>query len=302
MDLQKFERQLRLMMLLTQNTRYTIPDLAELLEMTPRSIYRYLDAFKAAGFVVEKKGNCYRLDKSSPYFKSITELVHFTEDEAILLKQAVESLDGTSIVKQNLKKKLYQVYDYKILSKVVVQSGIGENVHKLYEAIKTRRQVVLKGYRSAHSQQVSDRAVEPFAFTANNSEVWCYELKSRQNKLFKLSRMESVAVLDTTWIYSDKHAEIWTDLFHISSDKRLSVTLRLGMVATSLLLEEYPLSESYLTQEDESHWILQTEVCRYEGVGRFVLGLFEDIEVLGSSDFIHYLQEKVKDLTQKVGL
>lgn len=302
MDLQKFERQLRLMMLLTQNTRYTVQDLAQQLEMTTRSIYRYLDAFKMAGFVVEKKGNCYRLDKSSPYFKNISELVHFTEEEALLLKQAVESLDGTSVVKQNLKKKLYNVYDYDILSKIVVQSGIGQNVHSLYEAIKTRRQVVLKGYRSAHSQQVSDRAVEPFAFTANNSEVWCYELKSTQNKLFKLSRIQSVAVLDTTWIYSDKHAQIWTDVFHISSDKRLPVTLRLGMVAASLLLEEFPLAESDLTQEDENRWILQTEVCRYEGVGRFVLGLFDDIEVLGSPEFIQYLQGKAKDLTLKMGL
>jgi len=301
-DLQKFERQLRLMMLLTQNTRYTVQDLAEQLEMTTRSIYRYLEAFKMVGFVVEKRGNCYRLDKSSPYFKSISELVHFTEDEALLLKQAVESLDGTSVMKQNLRKKLSQVYDYDILSKVVIQSGIGQNVHSLYEAVKTHRQVVLKGYRSAHSQQVSDRAVEPFAFTANNSEVWCYELKSRRNKLFKISRIESVVILDTTWMYADEHAEIWTDLFHISSDKRLPVTLRLGMVAASLLLEEYPLAESDLIQEDENHWLLQTEVCRYEGVGRFVLGLFEDIEVMGSPGFIQYLQGRVKDLTQKVNL
>ncbi len=302
MDLQKFERQLRLMMLLTQNTRYTVSQLADQLGMTTRSIYRYLDIFKEMGFVVEKRGNCYRLDKSSPYFKSITELVHFTEEEALLLKQAVESLDGTSAIKQNLKKKLYNVYDYDILSKIVVQSGIGQNVHALYEAIKTRRQVMLKGYRSAHSHQVSDRAVEPFAFTANNSEVWCYELKSGQNKLFKLSRIQSVAVMETTWIYTDKHTEIWTDVFHISSDKRLPVSLRLGMVAASLLLEEYPLAESDLTQEDENHWLLQTEVCRYEGVGRFVLGLFEDVEVLGSSEFKQYLQQKVKDLTLKVNL
>lgn len=302
MDLQKFERQLRLMMLLTQNTRYTVQDLAVQLEMTTRSIYRYLDAFKEAGFVVEKKGNCYRLDKSSPYFKSITELVHFTEEEALLLKQAVEGMDGNSAIKQNLKKKLYHVYDYDILSKIVVQSGIGQNVHQLYEAVKTRRQVVLKGYRSAHSQQVSDRVVEPFAFTANNSEVWCYELRSGQNKLFKLSRIQSVVLMDTTWLYEGKHAEIWTDVFHISSDKRLPVTLRLGMVSASLLLEEYPLAESDLTQEDENHWLLQTEVCRYEGVGRFVLGLFEDIEVVDSPDFMAYLQQKAKDLTQKFHL
>ena len=73
-------------------------------------------------------------------------------------------------------------------------------------------------------------------------------------------------------------------------------------MAASLLLEEYPLAESDLTQEDENHWLLQTEVCRYEGVGRFVLGLFEDIEVLGSPEFILYLQNKTKDLTLKMKL
>ena len=120
MELVKFERQLRLMMMLTQNRNHTLEDLGKMLGMSPRSVYRYLEAFKMAGFVVRKTDKCYYLDKSSPYFKDITSLVHFTEEEAYVLKRAIESLDGGSAMKQNLKKKLYNLYDYNILSEIVV--------------------------------------------------------------------------------------------------------------------------------------------------------------------------------------
>ena len=54
MEQPKVERMLRLMKLLTGNTAYTVEDLAEKLDTTYRSIYRYLDSFKEAGFAVRK--------------------------------------------------------------------------------------------------------------------------------------------------------------------------------------------------------------------------------------------------------
>ena len=59
MELHKFERQLRLMMLLTQNRNYTLEELGERLDMSTRNVYRYVEAFKMAGFVVRKKGKYY---------------------------------------------------------------------------------------------------------------------------------------------------------------------------------------------------------------------------------------------------
>ena len=143
MELHKFERQLRLMMLLTQNRKYTLEELGKRLDMSSRNVYRYIEAFKMAGFIVRKTNGCYSLDKSSPYFKDISTLVHFTEEEAYILKRAIESVDGNTSLKQNLKEKLYKVYDYEILSEIVVRSGIADNVHNLYEAVKDKRQVAV---------------------------------------------------------------------------------------------------------------------------------------------------------------
>lgn len=300
MELYKFERQLRLMMMLTQNRNYTLEELAKRLDMSARNVYRYIEAFKMAGFVVRKRDKCYYLDKSSPYFKDITSLVHFTEEEAYVLKRAIESVDGNTSMKQELKQKLYKVYDYKILSDIVVRNGIGDNVHFLYEAIKEKKQVVFHQYKSSNSHAVSDRIVEPFAFTPNNSEIWCYELSSGKNKLFKVSRIGRVEMLALSWEYEAKHQGGYTDVFHNSSDQRLPIKLRLGMSAVNLLVEEYPLAEKFLKKEDDNHWLFETEVCRYEGVARFVMGLMEDVDVLESPEFKVFLQEKIQKVANKI--
>lgn len=299
MELYKFERQLRLMMMLTQNRSYTLDDLAKRLDMSARNVYRYIEAFKMAGFVVRKQGKCYYLDKSSPYFKDISSLMHFTEEEAYVLKRAIESIDGNTSMKQELKQKLYKVYDYKILSDIVVRNGIADNVHYLYEAIKEKKMVRLCDYKSSNSYVMKDRWVEPFAFTPNNSEIWCFEPSSGMNKLFKLSRIGSVKVLEAVWEHEHLHVKGYTDVFHNSSDKRMPIKLKLSMAAANLLIEEYPLAEQYMKNTDD-HWVLETEVCRFEGVGRFVLGLMDDIEVLESDDFKIFLQKRAENALKKI--
>ena len=41
-------------------------------------------------------------------------------------------------------------------------------------------------------------------------------------------------------------------------------------------------------------------MASYLGIGRFVLGLYHDIDVLGSAQFAAYINEKVKAMNQKV--
>ena len=299
MDQPKIERVLRLMQLMSGLRHYTIEELAERLETSPRSIYRYIDTFKSVGYVVRKEGGVPRLLKMDER-DDISQLVHFTEEEAYILKRAIESVDGNTSLKQDLKRKLYKVYDYDILSEIVVRNGIADNVHFLYEAIKQKKQVVFRQYKSSNSHATKDRLVEPFAFTANNNEIWCYELASGKNKLFKVSRITKVEIQQTPWEKETEHQEGFIDVFHNSSDQRLPVTLRLGMAAANLMVEEFPLAEKYMKKEDDSHWMFSAEVCRYEGVARFVLGLYEDVEIVDSPGFEEFMKEKVKKISEKI--
>jgi len=130
MDQPKLERLLRLMKMLTANNSLTVDEIADKLGISSRSVYRYIDTFREAGFVIKKSNNCPKLDKSSPYFKDISRLIHFTEEEAYILKSAIESIDENNLLKQNLKKKLYTVYDYNILAETIVSGKNGRNVEE----------------------------------------------------------------------------------------------------------------------------------------------------------------------------
>ncbi len=297
MDQPKVERLLRLMMMLTAN-KYTIEQLSNRLDMSERTIYRYIDTFRNAGFLIKKNNQgCFRLDKESKYFKDISELVHFTEEEAFILKNAIESIDENNILKQNLKSKLYSVYNYKMIADCVVKGSNAKNVNSLVDAIEGKQQVILHNYTSANSKSVTDRLVEPISFTTNYIQLWAYELSSGETKTFKVSRIGSVEVLDNEWEYENMHKKGYIDLFRMHGWNEYNVKLKLGIKAASLLKEEFPLSEQKLIEhignDNSKFYTLDINVCSFEGVGRFVLGLLDDIEVIESPQFKEFLKERI---------
>lgn len=293
MDQPKIERLLRLMMLLAGNRIYSVPELAKSLQTTNRTIYRYIDTLKEAGFLFIRDNGGVKLNKESPYFKDISQLIHFTKEEAYILKSAIENIDETNLLKQNLKRKLYSVYDYKMLANTVVKGKNSAIVNHLVEAIESNHQVMLCNYSSPNSKNVSNRLIEPFAFTTNYIQVWAYEPTKQQNKLFNLSRIEQVDVLNQSWQYLSQHKEGFIDVFRISSFQLFPIKLRLGLLSANLLTEEYPLAEQYLTKICDNEWIFETEVCSYEGVGRFVIGLLHDIEIVNCPDFKEFVRKRI---------
>ncbi len=300
MDQPKLERMLRLMKLMTTNVNYTINDLAERLDTSYRSIYRYIETFKDAGFVVQKlEDGVYKLGKESRYFKDISQLVHFTDEEAHIVNQLIEGLDDTNMLKQNLRKKLTAVYNCTSMASSIVRGKNATNVNLLLEAMEQHRQVTLVDYASPHTG-VRSRLVEPFGFTTNYVQVWCYEPRSGMNKLFKLSRIGAVDLLDAEWQYQDRHSQGFIDVFRMTGFEQHRVQLRLGMLARNLLIEEYPLAERDITLEGKGYWMLDTKVCNYLGVGRFVMGLMDDIEIVDTPELSRFVEDRVHHILQKI--
>ena len=295
MDQPKIERVLRLMKMMTSSNRYTVEELAERLDTSYRSIYRYIDTFKEVGFVVHKEeGGVYRLGKESPYFKDISQLIHFTDEEAHIVNQLIGALDDTNMLKQNLRRKLSSVYNCTSMANSIVKGKNAENINRLIEAVQEQQQVILHDYSSSRTG-TRDRKVEPISFTTNYVQIWCYDTADGVTKLFNTARIGSVEVLDTEWQAEDKHKRGYIDIFRVSGFEERPVKLRLGTMAHNLLLEEYPLAERDL-KEENGVWILDTKVCDFRGVARFVLGLSDDIEVLGSEEFKEYLRNRIEKI------
>ena len=111
MELEKFARQLRLMVLLTQNRMLTIEEVCSRVGMSRRSVYRYMDAFKEMGFIVRKEGTRYRLDHSSPFFGELVTGIQFTEAEGVALNQILNSVYNNSAEVRALREKLSHLYN-----------------------------------------------------------------------------------------------------------------------------------------------------------------------------------------------
>ncbi len=67
----------------------------------------------------------------------------------------------------------------------------------------------------------------------------------------------------------------------------------LGLRSYNLIIEEYPLAGEYITKHDDQHYLFDGSVCGFEGIGRFVLGLMDDITVTGPETFKAYLMKVI---------
>ena len=292
----KLERELRLLLLLAENHSYTIEELCGKVGISRRNLYYYLEFFRDSGFKVEKRGAYYSIDRSSPFFDHLVSRISFTEEEAVLLRRMLDKAEHGNALIANLKRKLKQFYDFDILADEQLREHAVQNIGPLYDAIKLQRQVILKGYSSPHSQTVRDRFVEPFLLLNNNNEVRCYEPSSGMNKTFKVSRMQGVQVLDSEWAYADRHRRMYTDVFMFSGEELMPVELTLGPLSYNILREEYPQAMPYVADGIDGRHTLRLDVCSYAGIGRFVLGLYDDIRVLGGDGFKQYLAAKIASM------
>lgn len=279
MDQPKIERMLRLMQLLSGNRYYSIDELAETLELSRRSIFRYFDTFKSAGFVVQHiGGGRYRMTTYNKEYTDISQLVYFSEEEAIVVSHLIENLDATNALKAGLRQKLAAVYDSTSISDYIDNKGKSEIVETLANAVKAKRQVALKDYSSAHSGKAKDYVVEPYKFTRGFVDIIAYDTAAGINKVFKISRIDTVKILSEGWQSEDRHEEKIIDSFRMSGSPVEHVRLKLSLMAKNLLTEEFPVTGAEVYQQKRS-WFWEGDVNSLEGIGRFVLGLSDEITV-----------------------
>ena len=238
--------------------------------MSARTIYRYIDTFKSVGYAVRKEGGVPRLVKMDKR-DDISQLVHFTEEEAYVVNRLIDALDNGNVLKQSLRRKLRAVCDCSSVVDCVVHGKDAVNVHALIEAIGEKRQVRLVDYASSHSGVVRDRLVEPFDFTTDYNQVWCYDLEDGRNKLFKTMRIGRVEVLKEGWMAEEKHVKGFVDVFRFSGPERYRVKMELDVRARNFMVECFPLAEQYMIKVDDELWVMETDVCGLDNVRGFVL-------------------------------
>ena len=185
-----------------------------------------------------------------------------------------------------------QLMTHRILSK----KEDAANVAALMDAIESKRQVILHGYSSSNSGAIKDRTVEPFALASGQKTVWCYDLATKTNKVFKVDRISNVEIKSQGWEYQTHHRQGKMDIFRMTGETAIPVNLELSLLAKNVLVEEYPeaVKDIYQTKSDD-RWILETDVYNMVGLGRFYMGLAGEITIINAPGLKEYAQKYSKD-------
>ena len=69
----------------------------------------------------------------------------------------------------------------------------------------------------------------------------------------------------------------------------IPVTLKMTLKAKNLLIEEYPLASKYVSYDGE-YWWFKGNVKDLAGVGRFVIGLADQMDIIDAPALVNYLK------------
>ncbi len=107
--------------------------------------------------------------------------------------------------------------------------------------------------------------------------------------------MEDVLETPFSWEFERLHHSTPVDVFRNTGELNKQVEFQLNLRARNLLVEEYPLSEQFITKTAKNRFLFKAVVAKYEGPGRFVLGIAKDILLVGDDGFREFLKEKVNN-------
>jgi len=291
----KILRVFKLISLLKKAPAKSTRNIAVMLDITERSVYRYLDLMAEIGFDVQK-------DKNNKYSISIDDDGaddYFTLEEATLIKELVLSSAKNSALKDGILKKIFVKSEIDLEANHIINANNSKLAAQINEAIAQKKQVVLQKYFSANSNNISNRIIEPIKFTNNYQMLCAYELASKKNKLFSLERIGSVMITDKHFECAESHRFEQPDAFGFANidDQKLKVDLLLNLRAYVILKQEYPMVIPHIKADNKNKtYRLTLEVNNLKPVTRFVLGFLDEITILGSDDFIEHLRAFVGQL------
>ncbi len=289
----KTHRILRLILFLSNSYPKTKEDCISFLEIGDTAFYSYCNTLKDTGFNLHQKDGKYWIDFPDQDFQVLRNVLHFSEEEMYLLSRSIDLIEEKQVCSSRLKQKLASFLNQDKTIETYIRKEKSAIVQSLRKAQQQKKQIMLINYASGNSQTMKNRMVEPFEFKDDFNLIWAFDTELKQNRQFKICRIEDIKETLLPWEYERSHRSKPVDIFRNTGDLNKQIEFRLNLKAKNLLIEEYPLSERFLYKITNNQFVLKAPVAKYEGPGRFMLGLAEDIQVMGDEGFRNYLKIKI---------
>ncbi|MCB0572917.1 MAG: transcriptional regulator [Phaeodactylibacter sp.] len=285
-DQQKLYRVFRLIQLLSQPPYRKVSHLATILGVDSRTVYRYIKLLESLGYHIDKKeGDRYYLFLD---FQEDKQLINL--DEAGYLHDLLWQAPAGDPRREHLLHKLNKQYTLAPVAQSLPKLSTYEHVRTLGKAMEAGLRVRLLNYFAPSSGGgLSNRYLEPVEFMQGYTYLWAYDLDKKDYRQFKLDRIGDVEVLDEP--IANQHEGRVLDLFGWTGPQWLPVRLRLSSYAHNLLLEEHPDVRPFV-RTFKGQALFEGMVRDWRGIGRFILGLPGEVEVVDPEELKAYLRKR----------
>lgn len=276
---------------------YTKARLSDLLDTSKDTIGNYFDDFRNAGLLLEYDSKYrYSFIENKPY-KQFKDLLLFSEEDQLILMEAIDQVNPHSKRGQKLKKKLTSLYDYHRLGHSYLRKPYLDKVDNLLDAKDNKKQVVLVDYRSSNSNNISNRLVEPFHVSPAEDTLQAFDVNKKALRHYRMSRIKRVKLTEENWAFEGHHNIIRTDPFRIVDDHQVAVHLRIRIGAYNELIERFPATKRYMEEtEEEEIYDFQCDVNhQFLGLSNFILGFYHQlVEVVHPESLKEHLRREIE--------
>lgn len=291
---QKILRVFRLIHVLAGSQRKTIKQLQDTFEVSQSTIYKYLQLLEELGYCVDK-------DEHDKYFifEPDQQMPLFIEEEVQFLNQCLSGLPNNNPYKISLSKKIQLNGLFIPTAQELKQRMYARLILQINEAITNQQWITLCKYQSADSSTSEDRIVLPKKIDPENGQLTAFDIKRNAIRMFKIHRITKIEYAETPAHPINPEILTPVDLFGLTGPLPIKVELLLSQRAKHLLEEEYPAAVSFITSENNPLFPYRytSEIRDFKGIGRFILGLPGEIQIISPVEMIAYLLERMKGYT-----
>jgi len=274
----KILRIFKLISLLKGVKRRTPQELADILEISKRTAYRYFILLEELGFIID-------VDFENRYFIPTEEgeeyQFTFNAEESLLIKQSIKSLSSTHNLSEHILKKLHMMSEQAQIGENILNASNGLKIEKLSKAIQDKVQVKLLNYSSLNSNSDSTRLFEPITFTTNYTGVIGVDVEKAPDeaRIFNINRIGQVDLLQHQQKLASEIEVQPIDAFGYKGDNLYGVVLKLQRKAYSQIIQFYPQTKPLIKGKTNAY-VFTGKVYFSEYLLRFLLAFPDEASVL----------------------
>lgn len=289
------------------NSRFgvTRKELVDKYNVNYSTIVRDFQTIEMEGFFLEADNkNRYKFAKTKEY-RQLKDLLHFSEEDQIILYESIDKININTSRAQTLKKKLSSIYDFRQLGMSNLSHAYLQKIDEIQKAINDKKVIILEDYKSSNSNKIANRSVEPFHINTSEDMIYAYDLDKGELRNFKISRINRIKTTGESWQNENRHVIQYTDPFRITDQKLVMIHLRISIGGKNYLEEVYPLTKAYISEtQDPRIYDFQCKVNHeFVGLDNFILGYHREIvEIVSPKSLEEHVQKESKNILKLTNL